>query len=62
MNMSKKPGAEFLGTFWLVLGGIAGGAVLYVIASGQPGFEMAGFASNGYGERSDWRSGLPLAG
>ncbi|MEM9257434.1 MAG: aquaporin Z [Pseudomonadota bacterium] len=35
-----------------VLGGIAGAAVLYVIATGQPGFEMAGFASNGYGEHS----------
>ena len=35
-----------------VLGGIAGGAVLYVIASGQAGFETAGFASNGFGEHS----------
>jgi aquaporin Z len=26
--------------------------VLYVIASGQPGFEIAGFASNGFGEHS----------
>ena len=35
-----------------VLGGIAGAAVLYVIASGLPGFETGGFASNGYGEHS----------
>ncbi|TGD72054.1 aquaporin Z [Mangrovimicrobium sediminis] len=35
-----------------VLGGIAGAAVLYVIASGQPGFETAGFASNGFGAHS----------
>jgi len=36
-----------------VLGGIAAGAVLYVIASGAPGFDVAnGFASNGYGEHS----------
>jgi aquaporin Z len=36
-----------------VLGGIAAGAVLYIIASGKPGFELsAGFASNGYGEHS----------
>ena len=35
-----------------VLGGIAGAAVLYVIASGQTGFETAGFASNGFGEHS----------
>jgi len=35
-----------------VLGGLAGAAVLFVIASGQPGFETAGFASNGFGEHS----------
>ncbi len=36
-----------------VLGGIAGAAVLYVIASGHAGFDLAGgFASNGYGEHS----------
>ena len=36
-----------------VTGGIAGAAVLYVIASGQAGFDAsAGFASNGYGEHS----------
>lgn len=36
-----------------VLGGIAAGAVLYVIASGAAGFDVAGgFASNGYGEHS----------
>jgi aquaporin Z len=36
-----------------VLGGIAAGGVLYLIASGKPGFELsAGFASNGYGAHS----------
>ena len=35
-----------------VLGGMAGAAVLYVIASGKPGFELGGFASNGYAENS----------
>ncbi|MFN9573886.1 MAG: aquaporin Z [Betaproteobacteria bacterium] len=36
-----------------VLGGLAAGAVLYVIASGAPGFDVAkGFASNGYGAHS----------
>jgi len=36
-----------------VLGGIAGGAVLFVIASGQAGFDASnGFASNGYGLHS----------
>src|SRR3984957_2386344 len=36
-----------------VLGGIAGSAVLYVIASGKAGFSLAGgFASNGYADHS----------
>ncbi len=35
-----------------VLGGIAGAAVLYLIATGKAGFEIGGFASNGYGEHS----------
>jgi aquaporin Z len=36
-----------------VLGGIAAGGVLLVIASGAPGFDVAnGFASNGYGAHS----------
>ncbi len=35
-----------------VLGAIAGAAVLYVIATGKPGFDVGGFASNGYGEHS----------
>ncbi len=36
-----------------VIGAIIGAAVLYVIASGAAGFDLAkGFASNGYGEHS----------
>lgn len=35
-----------------VVGGIAGAGVLYVIASGKAGFELGGFASNGYAEHS----------
>ncbi len=35
-----------------VLGAIVAAAVLYVIASGKAGFEIGGFASNGYGEHS----------
>ncbi|WP_200817823.1 aquaporin Z [Photobacterium andalusiense] len=36
-----------------VLGGIAGAGVLYIIASGHAGFDLAnGFASNGYGAHS----------
>jgi aquaporin Z len=35
-----------------VLGGMAGAAVLYVIATGKPGFELGGFACNGFAENS----------
>ena len=36
-----------------VAGGVTGAAILFVIASGQVGFDAsAGFASNGYGEHS----------
>ncbi|PHS70213.1 MAG: aquaporin Z [Methylophaga sp.] len=36
-----------------VVGGIVAGGVLYLIATGQAGFDVtAGFASNGYGEHS----------
>jgi len=36
-----------------VIGGIVGAGVLYLIASGQAGFDLAGgFASNGYGAHS----------
>ncbi|KLV08880.1 porin [Photobacterium aquae] len=39
--------------FFQVLGAIVGAFVLYVIASGQAGFSLAGgLASNGYGEHS----------
>ena len=35
-----------------VAGAVAAGGVLYLIASGKPGFELGGFASNGYGAHS----------
>ncbi|HEY8352293.1 MAG TPA: aquaporin Z [Sphingomonadales bacterium] len=40
--------------YWIVqvLGGIAAGAVLYVIATGTSGVVIGGFASNGYGPLS----------
>jgi len=46
-----------------VLGGIIAAAVIYFIASGKPGFELAsqGLAANGYGEHSPGNYGLAAA-
>ncbi|MEZ8633380.1 aquaporin Z [Vibrio splendidus] len=45
-----------------VLGGIAAGGILYLIASGQAGFDLAdGFASNGFGEHSPGRYTMTAA-
>jgi aquaporin Z len=35
-----------------VLGGAFGALILYVIATGKAGFEVGGFAANGYGDHS----------
>ncbi|MCG9786268.1 aquaporin Z [Vibrio mediterranei] len=46
-----------------VIGGLLAGGVLYIIASGQAGFDAAasGFASNGYGEHSPGKYSLTAA-
>ncbi|MDM8161565.1 aquaporin Z [Labilibaculum sp. K2S] len=44
-----------------VLGGIAGAGILYLIASGKAGFDMGGFAANGYGEHSPGGYGMLAA-
>ena len=59
----RFPAGDIL-AYWIVqlAGAIAAGAVLYVIASGAAGFDLAGgFASNGYGEHSPGRYGLASA-
>lgn len=50
----RFPASELLPyTIAQVAGGIAGAGILYLIASGQEGFSLAGgFASNGFGEHS----------
>lgn len=50
----RHPKSEMIPYFIAqVLGGIAGAAVLYLIASGKEGFSTeGGFASNGFGEHS----------
>jgi aquaporin Z len=44
-----------------LLGAVVAAAVLYVIASGKPGFETGGFAANGYGEHSPDGYGMTAA-
>ncbi len=44
-----------------VLAAVVAAGVLYFVASGKPGFEMAGFASNGYGDLSPGKYGLASA-
>jgi aquaporin Z len=44
-----------------LLGAAAGAGVLYLIASGKAGWEIGGFAANGYGEHSPGGYGLASA-
>lgn len=41
-----------------VIGAVLAAAVLYVIASGKPGFQTGAFAANGYGDLSPGKYGL----
>jgi aquaporin Z len=53
-----------LGLYWLsqIVGAIAAASILYLIASGRPGFDLAaGFAANGYGAHSPGGYALPAA-
>ena len=44
-----------------VLGAIAGAGILYVIASGKAGFEVGGFAANGFDDHSPGKYGMKSA-
>lgn len=55
----RFPAANVLGyVVTQVIGAIVAAAVLYLIATGKPGFEAAGFASNGYGDLSPGKYSL----
>jgi aquaporin Z len=47
--------------FVQVLGAIAAAGILYMIASGKPGFEVGGFAANGFGDHSPGKYGMNAA-
>lgn len=49
-RFDKKDLLPYIGA--QVLGGIAGAGILFLIATGKSGFEIGGFAANGYGEHS----------
>ena len=44
-----------------VLGAIAAAGILYAIASGKPGFEVGGFAANGFGDHSPGKYSMNAA-
>lgn len=49
-RFDKKELLPYIGA--QVLGAIAGAGILYLIVSGKAGFEIGGFAANGYGDHS----------
>jgi aquaporin Z len=57
MPVDRLPG------YWIsqVLGACLAGWVLYLIATGKPGFEAGGFASNGFGDLSPGKYSMAAA-
>jgi len=49
-RFDKKDLLPYIGA--QLLGAIAAAGILYIVASGKPGYEIGGFAANGYGEHS----------
>jgi aquaporin Z len=58
-RFDKKDLLPYIGA--QVLGGIAGAGILYLIATGQKGYELGGFAANGFGEHSPGGYGMYAA-
>ena len=55
----RFPGRDVIGYIVSqLIGAIVAAAVLYVIATGKPGYQLAGFAANGYGDLSPGKYSL----
>lgn len=63
LAVANRFGWKDLIPYWIaqVCGAAIAGVVLYAIASGKPGFEAGGFASNGFGDLSPGGYGLQAA-
>jgi aquaporin Z len=63
LAVAGRFGWKELVPYWIaqVVGAIAAAAVLYAIASGKPGFEAGGFATNGFGDLSPGKYSLQAA-
>mgnify|MGYP000090179925 CR=1 FL=1 len=58
----RHPAREALGYIVTqTVAAVAAAGVLYVIATGQPGFEIGGFAANGYADHSPGGYGMVAA-
>lgn len=58
----RFPGSQALPYIFVqVLGAIAAAGILWAIASGKPGFEIGGFAANGFGEHSPGKYSMNAA-
>ena len=58
----RFPGREAIPYIFVqVLGAIAAAGILWAIATGKPGFEVGGFAANGFGDHSPGKYGMNSA-
>ncbi|MBB5691406.1 aquaporin Z [Roseomonas alkaliterrae] len=58
----RFPGSQAIPYIFVqVLGAIAAAGILWAIATGKPGFEVGGFAANGFGEHSPGKYSMNAA-
>ena len=58
----RFPGSQAIPYIFVqVLGAVAAAGILWAIATGKPGFEVGGFAANGFGDHSPGKYGMNAA-